>query len=531
MYLVVLSIILILIIVSLCSINRVLYAIADEIVVAPLPRFDNSNVPLIEPPSEIYIEGNTRECHKNLTPCTTHADCDACREGLANCQHFTETTMIVIHDDNGAEIRHTIQPGESYCMALDRERARSCNPHTGLWLLAESAVGFSLLCSCLTPGLVTQLNMYEDCNVTVGCQPHGRIANINETPLRCECDEGYIADFDNATQTPHCRPLTVRDVVYDEIFFPRAPCQDGFVRLDHPSLDPIYRQELRLPDICVVDPCSVDPISNQRTAGRLAYYRSADGTVEYKYCRCPLWNNLFSVYSPTPSMIGESSAPVANACIRPFAFNLQSISRIDYKFFWARSDKTRSDDDIVCMVRSPSELSHERYARLLYTYLTRHPDTTILSGSRLLKFSTAYSVLDDDNNNAVNGNAYEQYVRLAARTSAPCFFPGVGRCITVNRDDCIRRHAAAQVWTAETFTNSWCVFSREGSDLRIWSPATRYPNDLFPVVLRVNLLFGIINHDRNYTTVSLVAGDDVTTGANVDNLATLLNTYADYSIN
>ncbi|QWO71667.1 per os infectivity factor 1 [Orgyia pseudotsugata single capsid nuclopolyhedrovirus] len=525
---IVLFVILVFIVIGLCAVSRVLHAVADEIVDAPLLRFDTSDVPMIDPPSEIYIEGNALECHKNLTRCRTHMDCDACREGLANCQLFTETTLIVMHDADGNEIQHTIRPGESYCMALDRERARSCNPHTGLWLLAESAVGFSLLCSCLTPGLVTQLNMYEDCNVAVGCQPHGRVADLNETPLRCECDDGYVADFDESTQTPYCRPRIVRDVVYDETFFPRAPCPDGFVQIDHPALDQIYRQELRLNDICVVDPCSIDPISGQRTPGRLIYYRS--GSIEYKYCQCPLWQNLFPVYSPTPSMIGESTAPVSNACIRPFNVNLARLARIDYKFFWAQPDKTRSDDDVVASVFL-HQMSHERYARITFPYLTPHPDSTALSIGRVFKFSTAYTPSVNASQSADTSSAYQRYDIIAMRTSSPCFFPGDGRCIVANPNQCIRRHGSFQVWTAETTTNSWCLFSREGDDLRIWSPATRYPRTLYPVALRVNLLFGIHGNVRENTIVRLVTGNTTTWGANVDNLATLLNTYGDYSIN
>lgn len=498
-------------------------------IVIPLTRFDNTNVALIDPPAEITIEGNTRECHKTLTPCVTHMDCDQCREGLANCQYFHDTTILTIHDANGHEIKHTIQPGESYCMALDRERARSCNPNTGVWILTESAVGFSLLCSCLTPGLVTQLNMYEDCNVTVGCQPNGRILDLNERPLRCVCDDGYTADHDDATETPFCRPLTVRDVVYDENFFPRAPCQDGFVRLDHPALDPIYRQELRLPDICVVDPCSVDPVSGQRTRGRLAYYRNETGSVEFRYCECWSGDNLFSVYSPTESMIAASTATVSNACIQPFNTSIFNVARMDYKWFWGQMDQTRSDDEIVAAV-ADNQLSHDRYRRIAYPYLTVHPDMSTMLGLLLVKFSLAYSPANLAGKIGDNENMFQRYRLIAARTSAPCFYPGVGRCIVANYDDCIRRHAGGQVWTAETFTGSWCILSRENEELRIWSPATRYPTGEYPLALRVNALFSVTYNNRNFTTVQIVQGGQVTSGANVDNLATLLNTYINYSV-
>jgi Per os infectivity len=528
------AIVLILIFVILIVISLVNALITNEIIVEhPLLMFDNIDVPAIEPPSEIFIEGNTHECHRNLTPCNTHMDCDICKEGLANCQYFDDMTIMTMRDENGNEKEYTIMPGESYCMALNRERARSCNPNTGVWILAESDVGFSLLCSCLTPGLVTQMNMYEDCNVAVGCQPNGQIADLNESPMRCLCEDGYVSDYDNETQTPYCRPLAIRDIVYDESFFPRAPCEDGFVRLDHPALDDIYRRELRLPDICVVDPCSVDPISGQRTEGRLMYYKNDNENIEYKYCNCPLYYSLFSVYSDAPSMIGESSASVSNACIRPFNSNLFSLHRVDYKFFWARSDTTRSDDEIVAVVRT-NNLSDRRYERVSYQFLTRHPEVPTTVGFLLVKFSTGYSPRHLSNSflDYYDESLFQKYINTAARTSAPCFYPGEGRCVVANHRDCIRRHGSAQVWTAETLTNSWCILSREGNDLRIWSPATRYPRGRYPVALTVNALMGLWPNLRDYTIVKRVEGVHTTIdNNNSDNLAVLLNTYRNYSVN
>ncbi|AXS67783.1 pif1 [Cryptophlebia peltastica nucleopolyhedrovirus] len=500
-----------------------------------LLRFDNSETPLIEPPSEIIIEGNSHECHKTLTPCNTHMDCDICREGLANCQQFDDRTVITMHDTDGNEIEKVIEAGESYCMALDRNRARSCNPNTGIWLLAESSTGFSLLCSCITPGLVTQLNMYEDCNVSVGCQPNGSIVDLHERPLRCQCNEGYVSDFNSETETPFCRPLTVRDVIYDQRFFHRAPCEAGFVRLDHPALHERYRQELRLNDICVADPCSIDPISGQRTLGKLMYYKNENSNIEYKYCSCPVVDALFAVYSPTnETMIGQSSANVSNACIRPFNQSLLFLRKLDYKFFWAQSDTTRSDDDVVAMVRV-NQLSHERYASILYPYLTNHPDISH-TGFMILKFSTAYTprnehLLDQNVTDISHQSLFDRYIQLSARTSSPCLYPGEeGRCITANHNDCIRRHGNAQVWTAETFTNSWCFLSRNGTLLRIWSPATRYRNNIYPVALRINVLFAILPNIRDYSVVALVQGNRVNTN-NPTGLAEVLNTYSNYSVN
>ncbi|ACO53565.1 pif-1 [Euproctis pseudoconspersa nucleopolyhedrovirus] len=462
MYVLALFILLLFIIVVMYSLFVALNA-TDEPTSVELQRFENEGVQLIDPPAEIVVEGNPHECHKSLTPCVTHADCDVCREGLANCQYFDEMTVMETRDADGDVVQHTIEPGESYCMALDRDRARSCNPHTGIWLLAEAAAGFSLLCHCLTPGLVTQLNMYEDCAVAVGCQPHGRIADLNESPLRCVCDDGYVADFDATTQTPYCRPRKVRDVVYDESFFHRAPCDEGFVSIDHPALDETYRQELRLPDICVVDPCSVDPISGQRTGGRLRYYKN--DAIEYKYCHCPISKQLFGVYSPFPSMIGESSSPVHNACLQPFNVSILNVHRIDYKFYWARADLDKSDDDVVAMVES-RQLSHDRYRKMAYSYLEQHPNL-IAVGFVLFKFSTAYDFFIRADNFVFDDLTLFEIYKYMPLSQSICFRPGPeGRCITVNPNSCIRRHNSAAVGFAETFTNSWCYLSIEDNNIR-----------------------------------------------------------------
>lgn len=217
MQLIIILVIFLILIAITCTYNN-LIATHHEPTRYDLKMFNNEQVPLIEPLSEIIIESNAHECHNNLTPCLTHADCDLCREGLANCQMFEEDTILNMRTDDGQEQEILIKAGESYCLALDRERARSCNPNTGVWMLAQTETGFTLLCSCLRPGLVTQLNMYEDCNIAVGCAPHGRIDNINNVSMQCVCDEGYVSDYNAETETPFCRPRTVRDVLYDENF-------------------------------------------------------------------------------------------------------------------------------------------------------------------------------------------------------------------------------------------------------------------------------------------------------------------------
>lgn len=496
---------------------------------SPLQMFDTGDVPLIEPPNEIVIEGNNLECHKTLTPCATHADCNACREGLANCQLFDEDTVVQMHDTDGNEQSITIRAGESYCFALNRERARSCNPSTGVWLLAETETGFALLCSCLRPGLITQLNMYEDCNVPVGCAPHGRIINIGGN-ISCECNEGYIGDYDAATETPFCRPRTVRDVLFNETFFPRAPCVDGQVRLDHPGLNDYYRRYFRLDDICVVDPCSVDPISGRRTSGRLFHHTTDDG-IEVIGCNCPIADGLLPVFNrhnADSGMVRRGDRTVANACLQPFNNHMHALRHIDYKFFWGRPDHDElADADMVFQVNS-AQLTHARYATMLYPLIGSHPDIHIpWGGTGVFKISVSYDT--DLKSDLLPASIFKLFKIKEAITSAPaCFFPGQGRCSVAHPNYCITRLHNAQVWTAETFTGSWCVLSREGPHIKIWSRAGRYPRGEAPAALRLRAFF--LNDDRERNTVNVVSTGDMTRDTQIDALTQVLDTYSNYSV-
>lgn len=494
----------------------------------PIAVFDNTGVPLIEPPSEIIIEGNTHECHKTLTPCSTHSDCNLCREGLANCQLFDEDTIIKMRGDDGQEHETLIRAGESYCLALDRERARSCNPNTGVWLLAETETGFALLCSCLRPGLVTQLNMYEDCNVPVGCAPHGRIDNINSASIRCVCDDGYVSDYNTDTETPYCRPRTVRDVMHDESFFPRAPCADGQVRLDHPGLNDFYRRHFRLEDICVIDPCSVDPISGQRTRGRLFHHPIDKGVNGINGCNCPVSDLLLPVFNrhtAETGMIRQSDRTVANACLRPFSVHMLRLRRVDYKYFWGRRDHTEFSDADVVFQTNANQLSHERYQAILYPLLG---STEIVpAGTGVMKISVSYDTTLKDMR--LPFSIFRIFRLKESSTSrSSCFFPGVGRCILADPDACIRRHGGFFVWTAETFTNSWCILSREDTHIKIWSSASRYPRGDAPAVLRLRDFF--LDDRREQNTIRTITTGAMTQGQQIDALTQILQTYPNYSL-
>lgn len=528
---IIIIILLLLVIISIVYTFVNVIDINNENIQYPLVIFDNENVPLIEPPSEITIEGNSHECHKSLTPCITHGDCDLCREGLANCQYFDEDTIIQLHTSNDEEYQVLIKAGESYCLALDRERARSCNPNTGVWLLAETPIGFSLLCSCLRPGLVTQLNMYEDCNIPVGCAPHGYIENINSNPTRCVCDDGYISDYNNTTETPFCRPKTVRDVMYDESFFNRWPCANGQIRLDHPAINDFYRSHFRLGDICVIDPCSVDPISGRRTQGRI-FHHINNNNVEINGCHCGAMYGLIPIYNrhtARTGMIKQSDIIVANACLQPFNVHLLSLPHVDYKYFWARSDHDDiADADLIFQV-SENQLSHERYRAILYPILNPHPDVTEITSPnvRVMKISMSYDANVPSSTELVP-SIFRSFKRKEQRINEPCFFPGIGRCSVARSNECIDRNARAQVWTAEVFTNSWCFLSREGANIRIWSNASRYRRGDAPIALRLKGFF--LNDDRERNTIRAVTVRDVTSDEEIDALTQVVATFPNYSV-
>nr|AYU75306.1 pif-1 per os infectivity factor 1 [Spodoptera littoralis nucleopolyhedrovirus] len=359
-----------------------LYRVEDEKADRDVVRlFDNSHVPYISPPTSIIVEGNTHECHKQLTPCSTHRDCDLCREAMANCQYFDEPVTLRLQDQFGETVEYKIEPGESYCMALDRQRARRCNPNTGVWLLTESDVGFSLICSCTAPGLVTQVNMYEDCDVPVGCLPHGVVADINEKPIRCKCNSGFVSDFLPNTEIPYCRSQTFRDVLNDTNFVPVAPCPPNYIQVDHPGLPNSYAQYLRNRNACVPNPCAIDPITGERHNGIIMY--DDDNT----WCGCTSIIGIFPVYSSGGSMLRPSNKTLVNSCIKPFtSYQPQFL----YKVFWARNEEDTADADIVANV-SPDEVNPE-YRVMLFPMLLGGHDTLYDENWSMNKFIFKFSV-------------------------------------------------------------------------------------------------------------------------------------------
>ncbi|AXU41560.1 PIF-1 [Alphabaculovirus altermyunipunctae] len=491
-------------------------------------RFDNTSVPYISPPTTIVIEGNQYQCHRQLTPCTSHMDCDLCREGLANCQFFDEPATIVMHDDEGNQREEHIEAGQSFCLALNRQRARSCNPNTGVWLLTENEMGFSLLCNCITPGIVTQVNMYEDCVIPVGCYPNGRIVDINSRPIRCQCDEGYVSEYNYETETPYCRPLRFRDMIDNPAYVPKPPCPLGYIPVTHPALPRHYRQHLNTFDACVIDPCTVDPISGERNL--MNSLRIDFNVVERVYCHCTssMWS--FPIYTESRTMLTDSenmnAYQMTNLCISPFTnFNVH----FEYRRFWGRLAHELSDDDIVATVR-PSDV-HERYRTAIYPYLENHPDYQFPQQSHIFKFSIAYSVEYETHGHLTINQMYN-LIERSLSSGAGCFIPGDGRCVRNHNSPCIRYHKRIVVESTENATNSLCIFTRrDNRKILCWHLAIspQYSGGFFPIAFRVNGWFYMFPTRNDMTVLRVVRARLV--AENTEDLAQLMDTYPDYSLN
>ncbi|AAK94107.1 CUN029 similar to AcMNPV ORF119 [Culex nigripalpus nucleopolyhedrovirus] len=217
------------------------------------------------PEKPIELEGNPVQCHKTPTRCTGQGDCLQCRELRARCVEILEDITLVQPD--GTEV--VLEAGNNYCLATSQEHARSCTPLTGKWILIQMNDMWSAVCSCTSPDMFIKMNLWGDCDVPVGCAPNGVVVIVNVIEMKCNCNVGFVSDVD-ANGRPYCRPITLRDASIDGQVFKRPPCSDGFIPVSHPALHTDYGRNL-FGDICVRDPCSVDPITNQPINARLEY--------------------------------------------------------------------------------------------------------------------------------------------------------------------------------------------------------------------------------------------------------------------
>ncbi|APO13946.1 PIF-1 [Plodia interpunctella granulovirus] len=470
------------------------YNVAESLT-ANLILHNNDGVPVLDPPAEIVLDENALSCHRTPTRCDHDGECQLCRENLALCYRFNERVILEL-DDNRELV---IQPGESYCLALDNRSARSCNPNTGIWVLRHvDNENYALICHCTMPGLVTQMHIYDDCSFPVGCKPHGFIADINTSPLACVCDDGYVPEL-SATNTPYCRPMVMRDVMLNPNYYHRPPCRHGFLPAEHPAFDVVYRRLIGA-NVCLPDPCSIDPITGEKTGG-WAFYEDVGGADDgpLVMCICNVDSNLFPVYNADSMMAAQytrEDREITNACLRPLLVGRRDV-RGDLKVFWGRNS-LKSDADIVLHVFENQV--HEKYRVLLYRRTMPHPVADDLTTPFILKFqlNTAYvrySMYSE------NYDVFQGYWRLNhLRTgSNHCPLPGIGQCrsdqscgvLICSNVSCLTAARPPLLY------RSSCYFFRQNrsfhdvgniSQICIWNRPGYYYSDNVPVTFYINAL-------------------------------------------
>ncbi|AIS92066.1 per os infectivity factor 1 [Erinnyis ello granulovirus] len=515
--------------------NLVYYADLNKLVNPTLYLYNNDNAPLLSPPQEFVITENELSCHRTPTPCTSNADCQLCIESLASCQLFSVDVILELSPTHQMQIN----AGESYCLALDNRSARSCNPNTGTWMLRQvDSENFALICHCDTPGLVTQLNIYDDCTLAVGCAPNGIIADINSSPLRCLCDEGYVSEL-SATNTPYCRPKVLRDVMLDPSFFHRPPCSDGFLPADHPAFDTIYRRQIGA-NVCLPDPCSIDPVTGEVHLGRTVY--NPTGGIDngpLVMCQCSIEHDLYPVYSQGSMLSSRYAAndfEITNYCLKPLTVTRRDV-RSDIKVFWGRNS-LKSDADIVFQVNR--QHVHEPYHVLLYQRLSQHP-TVNTSTTFVLKFqlNSAHVSTSTDNVDVFQGYCHLNYLRTNINS---CPLPGQGLCtnpqvcgnISCTYNPCIGSVASLGYRDRCYFFRVNPTFDNMGTVGRIvvWNTPTYYAQGNAPVTFFVNALgatdggYGFANDVRTFYFSSV---DENVPSSQYTNLNQILATYPLYN--
>ncbi|AJK91730.1 pif-1 [Spodoptera frugiperda granulovirus] len=501
-----------------------------------LQLFDNSNVPDIVPPEVIIIESNELSCHETLTECRTDAQCQLCQEALAKCYTFQDTVILELPNGDS----QTMRPGDSYCLALDSKRARSCNPHTGTWVMRQvDTTNYAIICHCDFPGLVIQATIYDDCDIEVGCRPNGHIANLYETPLTCACDTGYHPDRNE--HGPFCRPTVVRDMQNNPAFFHRPPCRNGYITNRHPGLHETI-QRLFMFEVCIPDPCRIDPVTGQwHEGGNLEIFpgEAPDGT-DIVMCYCSIEQSLYPVYSPqsiVDARYGRNDPINANACIQPLTID-QNQLRTDLKVFWGQNS-FKSNADMVIQTNFSSV--KERYRRLLRNRTTAHPVQIEINVSNILKFqiTSVYFTTAAARNARDIYQMYWAYNYLRTHQNH-CPIAGLGQCrrgcnagnVSVSCSDCINSTVASNY-------NSQCFFVRDstrsianfGTFGQICSAhnAWYYPAGLAPICFYLTGRFATDWQIRNaYRTIQLVHVHDALQNPTYDAANSVLDSYPWY---
>ncbi|AQQ80343.1 PIF-1 [Betabaculovirus altermyunipunctae] len=512
--------------------------------VAPIidiPVHDNSHVPEIRPPEVIVIEENELKCHENLTRCDTNTECQLCHEALATCYTFQEDVVLELPDGESQLIR----PGESYCLALDNKHARSCNPHTGTWVMRQvDSINYAIICHCDFPGLVVQATIYDDCDIDVGCRPNGRIASLYETPLRCECNAGYYPDINE--HGPFCRPTVVRDVMSNPAYFHRPPCRQGYIENTHPGLQSFFHRLFQF-TVCIPDPCSIDPVTGLKHSGRLEYFPT-DGpnNTPISMCICDVLDDLYPVYSPhsiVDQRYGDRTNVMANACLKPLTVSRQNV-RSDLKVFWGNGN-VLANADMVFQVEP--HMVHSRYRKVLLLRFADHPREN-LDTDYLLKFQISSCYFRTVMQRTTGKDIYHywwDYNFLRRHNNNDCPLPGIGQChrtcstgnVSTTCNPCIGSNVAS------SFRNQ-CYFVRqtrtvdnlgEIGQLCMGNTATFYDSRNVPVTYylsgRFVNEFGYGRPKENQTIYFVSTGDTILDASQHNNAAIIMDTYPWYSNN
>ncbi|ABC74953.1 per-os infectivity factor [Neodiprion abietis nucleopolyhedrovirus] len=434
----------------------------DDTIDDEITLFKNLDTDILKLPSdEIVLETNPTTCHTELTPCTTDGDCFECQELLAKCQSFEEEVQIEI-----GSTTLVIPPNESYCLAIDAKKSRSCNVYTGKWVLVETDTGLGLICSCLYPGLVTQTDIYSDCDVSVGCNNAGVISNLYTSPLTCDCNDGYVAD--TANDQPICRPRQIKDVIYDTTLFPREPCPDNYISVAHDGLDESYRQQFILSNICIPDPCSIDPITTQTISGYgQIEYRYIDEDIVY-FCNCSAQTGAFGI-NIGDSMLKTNSYNLSNACIQPLSKQYELGDDAWIKWFWGRSNPLD-----VCDVDFTFRLA-KTYFKDAYHQILQN----VVGDMGTLKFALQETYY---NTSVDKINHFTRAISLMERTWQPVCYKHFIRACT--EDVCVwRTPRTFLVGSKEFFTGQKCQLSRLEDPIVIPDPNDIYEDStVYPII-------------------------------------------------
>lgn len=130
-------------------------------------------------------------------------------------------------------------------------RGGECHPAHGQWISYVLKGGVFAICSCYNNQLFSQKVFGGDCNVNVGCGPHGRYIPEQKS---CHCDPGYKASNLTCQKLPILDYLKTLPCENDELKISEIKKKDGF---HEDYLKRLNEQK------CVKRPCSFDALSGR----------------------------------------------------------------------------------------------------------------------------------------------------------------------------------------------------------------------------------------------------------------------------